>query len=148
MGCYAKKEKPSHIFLRRLVWESKQISVKTLNYSQEGARLLIAQGVPIIFIVGNHDLYLKSERKHILDQHLSRHEELCSGWRTNVFRQRTEAWVSHTVIWNSRKSILDLAASVNAAKYVLGHFEFRGICCDWCLTVLWNTAQMQNISEP
>ena len=41
------------------------INIETLNYSYEGARILDSIGLPVFFIVGNHDLY----RRHSRDVH-------------------------------------------------------------------------------
>lgn len=38
------------------------LDVKTLNYSYEGAKMLNDLGVPIFFLVGNHDLYQRHTR--------------------------------------------------------------------------------------
>ena len=41
------------------------LNIETLNYSYQGARILDSIGLPVFFIIGNHDLY----RRHTRDIH-------------------------------------------------------------------------------
>ena len=41
------------------------LNIETLNYSYQGAKLLDSIGLPVFFIIGNHDLY----RRHTRDVH-------------------------------------------------------------------------------
>jgi DNA repair exonuclease SbcCD nuclease subunit len=116
-----REEKPSHIaFLGDWFENRNQVNVKTLNMSQEGARKLNDLGIPIIFIVGNHDLYHRQDRAiystdmfHDLDNFLLVSEplELDKEWFVAPYMFRDE--------------YPDLVSDINAHKYVLGHFEFR-----------------------
>ena len=120
---HCKKEKASHVFFLGDWFENRnQVSVKTLNYSLQDARKLNALGIPIIFIIGNHDLYLRNSR---------------DIFSTNMFADLENfVIVSEPMYLDNDKKYLvspylfkdeypQLAAAINAATYVFGHFEFR-----------------------
>jgi predicted MPP superfamily phosphohydrolase len=118
----AKDEKPSHIaFLGDFFENRNAINVRTLDYANEACRRLDALGIPIIFLVGNHDLYHRSNRKI---------------FSTSIFKDKQNfIVVSEPVELNKdwyaapflfRDEYPQQAAEINAHKYILGHFEFRG----------------------
>ena len=120
---HCKKEKASHVFFLGDWFENRnQVSVKTLNYSLQDARKLNALGIPIIFIIGNHDLYLRNSR---------------DIFSTNVFADLENFVIVSEPMYlgNDKKYLVSpylfkdeypqLAAAINAATYVFGHFEFR-----------------------
>lgn len=117
-----KEEKPSHIaFLGDWFENRNQINIRTLNNSHEGARRLNSIGLPIIFVVGNHDLYHRSDR---------------SIFSTNIFKDLDQFYlIDQPTRLNRdffvapflfRQEYPNLVADINSSKYVLGHFEFRG----------------------
>lgn len=116
-----KEENPSHIaFLGDFFENRNAINVRTLNYATEGCRRLNALGIPIIWIIGNHDLYHRSNRKIFstgmfadLENFIiiSEPTELNKDWYVAPFLFREE--------------YPTLAADINSHRYVLGHFEFR-----------------------
>lgn len=116
-----KEEKPSHIaFLGDFFENRNAINVRTLNHAVEGCRRLDALGIPIIFIVGNHDLYHRSTRtvfsttlfNDLKNFHvISEPTELSPEWIVAPFLFRDE--------------YPQLAEDINNHKFVLGHFEFR-----------------------
>lgn len=116
-----KKEKPSHIaFLGDYFENRAQLNVKTLNYAFEGARKLNALNLPVIFIIGNHDLYHRSDRTifstDIFDDLknftlVSEPIELSKDWFVSPFLFKQE--------------YPELVQDINSHKYVLGHFEFK-----------------------
>lgn len=143
---HAKKEKPSHIFFLGDWFENRsQISVKTLNYSQEGARLLDSLGVPIIFIVGNHDLYLKSERK-IFSTSIFQDMKNFVLVDEPMYLDNEQKWLVTPYLF--KEEYPDLAASVNAAKYVLGHFEFRGFVVTGADRIMEHGPDAEHFSSP
>lgn len=96
------------------------INVRTLMASQEGARRIDALGLPVFFIVGNHDLYHRSDR---------------AIYSTNPFSD-----LKNFVLINEPMELMpdlfaapflfkdeypELVGKINSYKYVLGHFEFR-----------------------
>jgi DNA repair exonuclease SbcCD nuclease subunit len=96
------------------------INVKTLKASQEGARRLNALGIPVYFIIGNHDLYHRSTRKVFSTDPfadlenfvlISEPTELSSDLFASPFLFKDE--------------YPQLAGTINSYKYVIGHFEFR-----------------------
>lgn len=116
-----KDEKPSHIaFLGDWFENRNQVNVKTLNRSQEGARKLNSLGLPVIFIVGNHDLYHRQSR---------------TIFSTDIFNDLTNFFiVSEPIRLNKdwfvapylfKDEYPTLVADINSSKYVMGHLEFR-----------------------
>jgi len=116
-----KEEKPSHIaFLGDFFENRNQINVRTLNHASEACRKLNALGIPIIWIVGNHDLYHRQDR---------------SIFSTDIFRDLENfLLVSEPMELNKdwfvapfmfRSEYPNLVADINSHKYILGHFEFR-----------------------
>lgn len=116
-----KEEKPSHIaFLGDFFENRNAINVRTMDRAAEGCRKLNALGIPIIWIVGNHDLYHRSDR---------------SIFSTDIFRDLNNfLLVSEPMALNKdwfvapfmfRQEYPNMVADINSHKYVLGHFEFR-----------------------
>lgn len=114
-------ERATHIaFLGDWFENRNAINVRTLKYSQEAARRLNALGLPIFFIVGNHDLYHRSTR------------EIFS---TNMFDDMENFVLVHEPMeltpelfatpFLFKEEYPTLAEQINSHKYVLGHFEFR-----------------------
>lgn len=115
------KEKATHIaFLGDWYENRNQINVRTLIASQEGARKLNALGIPIYFLIGNHDLFHRSNREvfstdpfHDLENFtmISEPMEITPELFATPFLFKDE--------------YPELAEKINSYKYVLGHFEFR-----------------------
>lgn len=116
-----KEEKPSHIaFLGDFFENRNAINVRTLDRASEACRKLNSLGIPIIWIVGNHDLYHRSDR---------------SIYSTDIFRdlenflvvseplELNKDWFVAPYIFRSEYP--SLVADINSHKYILGHFEFR-----------------------
>lgn len=116
-----KEEKPSHIaFLGDFFENRNAINVRTLNHASDACRRLNALNIPIIFIIGNHDLYHRSNRKvystNMFDDLenfvvISEPTEIDKDWFVSPFLFRDE--------------YPNMVDSINSHKYVLGHFEFR-----------------------
>lgn len=117
----AEKEQPSHVaFLGDWFENRNHINVKTLNFSHEGARRLNALGVPIIFIVGNHDLYHRSNRRIFSTEIMS---ELSNFQVISEPTELSEDWYASPYLF--RQEYPELLSEIVSHKYVLGHFEFR-----------------------
>lgn len=117
----AKEEKPSHIaFLGDFYENRNAINVRTLNHATEACRRLNALGIPIIFIIGNHDLYHRSNRK-IFSTNMF--EDLENFILVNEPMELTKDFYVAPFLF--REEYPTLAADINGHKYVLGHFEFR-----------------------
>ena len=117
----AHTSKATHIaFLGDWMENRNAINVRTLSYSQEAARRLNNLGLPVFFVVGNHDLYHRSNR---------------SVFSTDPFSDLSNFQViSEPVEINNemffspflfKEEYPALAQQINSYKYVLGHFEFR-----------------------
>jgi DNA repair exonuclease SbcCD nuclease subunit len=96
------------------------INVETLNLASEGADKLNALGIPIYFVVGNHDLYQRFNRR---------------VFATRVFKDKKNfVIIDHFVILNDEilfspflfhQEYPQLAQFANKVKYAMGHFEFK-----------------------
>jgi len=116
-----KEENPSHIaFLGDFFENRNAINVRTLNAATECCRRLNALGLPVIWIVGNHDLYHRSNRKIFSTDIFNDLENFI------VISEPTELtkdWYAAPFLF--KEEYPTLADEINSHKYVLGHFEFR-----------------------
>ena len=116
-----KEEQPSHIaFLGDFFENRNAINVRTMDRAAECCRRLNALNIPIIWIVGNHDLYHRQDRtiystdifSDLKNFHLvSEPIKLNKDWFVTPYLFRAE--------------YPRLVADINSSKFVLGHFEFR-----------------------
>lgn len=96
------------------------INVRTLAYSQEGARRLNALGLPVFFIVGNHDLYHRFNREIFSTDHFN---DLSNFVLINEPLELTPELFATPFLF--REEYPQLAEQINSYRYVLGHFEFK-----------------------
>lgn len=94
----------------------------TLHYSQKGANILNELGLPIYFVVGNHDLYFRNNRDIF----------------TTVIFDKLENFtiVDHPVVLKENKCVLapflfeeeypNFFHDYRDCEIVAGHFEFKG----------------------
>ena len=114
-------EKPSHIaFLGDFFENRNQINVRTMNHAIEGCRRLNALGIPIIFIIGNHDLYHRANRA-IFSTNMF--DDLENFLLVSEPIELNKDWFVSPYLF--RDEYPALAGEINSHKYVLGHFEFR-----------------------
>lgn len=115
-----KREKPSHIGFLGDWFESRNaINTETSHYSYMGLKLLDSLNIPIIFVVGNHDLY----RRHTRDVHsVSMFQELKNF---TVVSQPTviEGCLFSPFLFDHEYPSL---AEFNTLPAWFGHFEFQG----------------------
>lgn len=115
------EEKATHIaFLGDWFENRNAINVRTLKYSQEGARRLNALGLPIYFLVGNHDLFHRSNREVFSTDPFG---DLANFVLVNEPMEITPELFATPFLFKDEYP--KLAEQINAYKYVLGHFEFR-----------------------
>lgn len=116
-----KIEKPSHIaFLGDFFENRNAINVRTLNYAIEACRKLNLLGLPIIFIIGNHDLYHRGNRQIFSTDMFSDMENII------LVSQPTKVAKNMLVVpFLFKDEYPELAGEINSNKYILGHFEFR-----------------------
>jgi DNA repair exonuclease SbcCD nuclease subunit len=117
----ARTENATHLAFLGDWFESRNaINVRTLAFSQEGARRLNALGLPIYFIVGNHDLFHRSNREIFSTSIFS---DLKNFQLIDEPIELTSELFATPFLFKDEYPTL--AAQINAYKYVLGHFEFR-----------------------
>ena len=116
-----KKEKPTQIaFLGDFFENRNAINVRTMKHAMEGCRRLNALGIPIIWIIGNHDLYHRSNREIFSTDMFS---DL-----TNFLIVSEPMKISKNIFaapYLFRQEYPELVKDINAHRFVLGHFEFR-----------------------
>lgn len=114
-------EKATHIsFLGDWYENRNQISVRTLNASHAAARKLDKLGLPVYFIVGNHDLFFRSNRNIFSTDPFSdfKNFKIISEPQELNPELFAAPYLFHA-------EYPELAAKINSYKYVIGHFEFR-----------------------
>lgn len=117
----ARAEKATHIaFLGDWFENRNAINVRTMKYSQEAARRLDALGLPIYFIIGNHDLYHRSNRSVFSTDGFS---DLKNFTLVNEPLEIAPDMFMTPFLFKDEYP--QLAEKINSYKYVLGHFEFR-----------------------
>lgn len=116
-----KGEEVSHIaFLGDFFENRNQINIRTLTRAAVACRKLDALGLPVIFIVGNHDLYHRSDRLIFSTDIFS---DLTNFLLVNEPMKLSKDWFVTPYLFRSEYP--NLVSDINASKYVLGHFEFR-----------------------
>lgn len=117
-----KMEQPSHIaFLGDWFENRNAINVKTLDYASEGIKRLNQLNIPIIFIIGNHDLYHRGNRE-VYSTHV--YHEFKNVHLISEPTKLDNDWLVVPFLFKDEYSLI--AGEINKYKYVLGHFEFRG----------------------
>lgn len=116
-----KREEPTHlVFLGDWYENRAAINVLTLKYSLEGLRRLNALGLPIWFIVGNHDLYHRHTREvHSVDKF---------GDLNNVRVVDSPLSINDEFLFLPylfRHEYPLITPVVNQHPYIFGHLEFR-----------------------
>ena len=97
------------------------INVSTLNKAYRGMDILNDLGIPIKFLVGNHDLFFRGNREEFSTYHYSKLQNV------HIISESTfEDEFAYFPYLFSRE-YPDAAASIieHKPKYVFGHFEFR-----------------------
>lgn len=116
-----KKEKPSHLaFLGDFFENRNAINVRTLHHAIEGCRRLNDLGIPIFFIIGNHDLYHRSNRLIFSTDIFN---DLDNFILINEPMKLSKDMYAAPYLF--REEYAAQVAEINSHKYVLGHFEFR-----------------------
>ncbi len=117
----AAANKATHLAFLGDWFESRNaINVRTLIASQEAARKLNAVGLPVFFIVGNHDLYHRNDRNIFSTDPFSDLENFV------IIDQPMELMPDlFAAPFLFKEEYPTLAGEINSHKYVIGHFEFR-----------------------
>lgn len=139
-----KEEKPSHIaFLGDWFENRNAINVRTLNASHEGARRIDALGIPVFFIVGNHDLYHRSSRRIFSTNPFS---DLKNFHLISEPTELNKDWFAAPFLF--RDEYPNLVQDINSHKYVLGHFEFRNFVVTGADRVMDHGPDASNFNGP
>lgn len=97
------------------------VNIRTLKSSHVAARKLNALGVPVFFLVGNHDLFYRASRGVYSTDPFA---DLPNFVVVAEPTQLTDELFAAPYLFSDEYP--ELAGQINASPYVLGHFEFRG----------------------
>jgi len=115
------QENISHVaFLGDWMENRNAINVKTLKASQDAARKMNNLGIPVFFIIGNHDLYHRSNRSIFSTDPFN---DLENFVLISEPLELTSNLFAAPFLFSEEYP--NMAAKINSYKYVLGHFEFR-----------------------
>lgn len=102
------------------------INISTLKYSYEGAKKLNDLGLPLFFIVGNHDLYYRHSREiHSLDW-LNEFENIIVIDQPIVVDQIEGSVLFSPYIFQSEYDHINETGCYDNIPVWMGHFEFKG----------------------
>lgn len=119
----AKKTKSSMVVFMGDWFENRSsINIATLNASYEALRMINDLGVPILFCVGNHDLYHRHTREIYSTNHFD------SLQNVKLVNEPTlhDDMMFFPFLFNHEYPEAVKSIQKNKPKYVFGHFEFRG----------------------
>lgn len=139
-----KEIRPSHIaFLGDFFENRNAINVRTLNAASECCRRLNALGLPILWIVGNHDLYHRSNRKIFSTDIFADLENFIV---INEPVELNKDWFAAPFLF--KEEYPTLAGDINGHKYVMGHFEFRNFVVAGSTRTLEHGPDAESFSGP
>jgi DNA repair exonuclease SbcCD nuclease subunit len=116
-----KKEKVDTIaFLGDFFENRNAINVRTMKHAMECCRRLNALGLPIIWIVGNHDLYHRANRTIFSTDMFS---DLTNFLVVSEPMKITKDIFAAPYLF--KEEYPELVKDINSYPYVMGHFEFR-----------------------
>lgn len=93
-----------------------KVGAETLNYSHQGVTMLNECGLPVYFIIGNHDLFYKDNRSVHSIPFLNEMENI------TVINEVTKIGNSLFVPWLCTNDDFSLVTDADV-KYMFGHFE-------------------------
>lgn len=140
----AKQEKATHIaFLGDWFENRHAISVKTLHYSQEGAKMLNDLGLPVFFLIGNHDLHQRNNRDIFSTSHFN---EFSNFVLVNSAMELAKDLFAVPFLF--KQEYIEMAPVINKYKYVLGHFEFKDFVIAGATTKMEHGPSIDLFSKP
>lgn len=98
-----------------------KIGIETLNYSTEAFDVLNSLGIPVVIIVGNHDMPYRETRKFHSLPWGSRYNNIIIVDEPKIIEG--DLYVPYLVADDDRDKIKSMATD---CEYVFGHFEFPG----------------------
>lgn len=117
----AKEVGATHLgFLGDYYENRNSLNIRSLDAGTEGCRRLNAVGLPVYFLVGNHDLYHRNSRKIYST---NPYKDLENFVLINEPTELAPNLFASPFLF--REEYPELAEQINSYKYVLGHFEFR-----------------------
>jgi len=113
------------IFLGDWFNNRSSIDVKTLTYSQKGAEILNSLGIPVYFIVGNHDLYYRKNREIYSVFKFNSLDNFVVINEPNVFNELGSGSFLSPYLFHHEYYSEEITSMFKSTKYSFGHFEFK-----------------------
>lgn len=111
------------VFLGDWNEERSAIDILTLNYSHKGASMLNDLGIPIYFILGNHDLYRRHSRDIHAILHFENFENFIPIYEPTIVDEIGDGILLCPYLFHDEYKQL---AKYNNVRFWAGHFEFAG----------------------
>lgn len=111
------------LFLGDWNQERNAIDILTLKYSHEGASMLNDLGIPVYFILGNHDLYKRHSREIHSIVHFETFNNFVQIYEPTVVDEIGNGVMLCPFLFHDEYSTLSQYADI---KFWAGHFEFAG----------------------
>lgn len=121
------------------------INVMTLNYSHEGARRLNDLGLPVYFIIGNHDLYHRHTREVYSPIALGHFDNFVIVNEPTVFPELGGGTLLSPYLFHEEYKNL---MQYTKLKTWWGHFEFAGFVITGHNIVMPNGPQADDFAGP
>lgn len=106
-------------------WHEHRSSINslTLKYSYEGAKTLNELGLPVFFVIGNHDLYHRNKRDVFTTYPFDSLENFYLVNETPLVLEKNNAVIFPYLFHNEYHTVLP---NYNKYDVFFGHFEFKG----------------------
>ncbi len=131
------------VFLGDYFENRAQVNVETLNMAYEGAKMVNELGLPVYFIIGNHDLYRRNTRDIFstaffdeFDNFILVSEPMVTDCKVGFF-----PFLFHDEYPENAKLL-------NSCDYVYGHFEFKGFSITGYNTIMKEGPDATAFSSP
>jgi len=133
------------IFLGDWNQERSAIDILTSNYSQKGAGMLNDLGIPIYFIIGNHDLYKRHSREiHSIVQ-FEVFDNFIPIYEPTIIDNIGDGVLLCPFLFHDEYSTL---AQYSHLKFWAGHFEFSGFVITGHNTKMKGGPDPQDFTKP
>jgi DNA repair exonuclease SbcCD nuclease subunit len=113
------------------------------RHQRADANSLNALGIPIIFLVGNHDLYHRNSRSIYSTDPF---QDLENFYLISEPTTLAPGWLAAPYLF--REEYSEHVASINGHDYVLGHFEFKSFVLTGATTMLEHGPDATDFNGP
>lgn len=121
------------------------LNISTLNFSYKAAKMLDSLGLPVFFIIGNHDLYYRTSREIHSVIHHNEFENFIIIEEPTLFENIGEGALYSPYLFHEEYPSLTKYRNV---KTWWGHFEFKGFIVTGYNITMPTGAEAQTFSGP